>query len=99
MQKKLVSIKEELANVPSDGKKVRSPHHKYRCTMSSPVQRLTHQFHYFITIKTFQVSSKFVGEKGGRGKFFRRIWCRLHQLPLDEDEAAQSAKKKKMKKS
>eukprot|EP00577_Skeletonema_sp_RCC1716_P004637 CAMPEP_0113404160 /NCGR_PEP_ID=MMETSP0013_2-20120614/18232_1 /TAXON_ID=2843 ORGANISM="Skeletonema costatum, Strain 1716" /NCGR_SAMPLE_ID=MMETSP0013_2 /ASSEMBLY_ACC=CAM_ASM_000158 /LENGTH=1208 /DNA_ID=CAMNT_0000289725 /DNA_START=66 /DNA_END=3695 /DNA_ORIENTATION=- /assembly_acc=CAM_ASM_000158 len=41
-------------------------------------------------------SAKFVGEKGGRGKFFRRIWCRLHRLPLDEEEA-QTPKKKRSK--
>ena len=59
----MVSIKEELDNAPSDGKK----------------------------------SAKFVGEKGGRGKFFHRIWCRLHGIHFDVVEEAPSPKKKRKK--
>lgn len=42
--------------------------------------------------------AKFVGEeKNGRGRFFRRIWCRLHRLPLDVEEIKERPKKKKSK--
>ena len=42
--------------------------------------------------------AKFVGEeRNGRGRFFRRIWCRLHRLPLDVEEIKERPKKKKSK--
>lgn len=90
VQSKLVSIKEKLDNTPSDGKKVSAPqYHGYYVFSGTTSHTLT------LLLSTFQ-SAKFVGEKGGRGKFFRRIWCRLHRLPLDEEEA-QTPKKKRSK--
>ena len=61
----MISIKKEIENTPTDGKKNKA---------------------------------KFVGEeKNGRGRFFRRIWCRLHRLPLDVEEIKERPKKKKSK--
>ncbi|KAL7458541.1 hypothetical protein ACHAWC_010125, partial [Mediolabrus comicus] len=31
---------------------------------------------------------KFVKEKGGRLRFFRRVWCRLHGIPIDKETAS-----------
>ncbi|KAL7453974.1 hypothetical protein ACHAWC_005605, partial [Mediolabrus comicus] len=65
VQSRLISIKKEIENTPTDGKKNKA---------------------------------KFVGEeKNGRGRFFRRIWCRLHRLPLDVEEIKERPKKKKSK--